>query len=129
MVEAGKDNLSYFVGVLFTVFDGWIICDFTPCLTVFQSDQDVARPGIEPRNSDLRVRCLTRLRYEARFFTELRYGRGPGRQIMAGLLPLKVYSFAKLVTKLYCNAHVPGITVDQFAEVHVHVFVNNILTS
>ena len=36
-----------------------------------------------------------------------------------------VYSFAKLVTKLYCNVHVPGFSVDQFAD----VFVNNILTS
>ena len=34
-----------------------------------------------------------------------------------------MYPFAKLVTKLYCN--VPGVSVDQFAD----VFVNNILTS
>ena len=66
--------------------------------------------------------------------------RGPGLSLapgwkrtgqldhIAGLLPLKVYSFAKLVTKLYCNVHVPDINVDQFADVHVHVFVNNILT-
>ena len=38
-------------------------------------------------------------------------------------------SFAKLVTKLYCNVHVPGVNVDQFADVHVHVLVSNILTS
>ena len=58
LVEAGKDNLSYFISV-FTVFDGWIIFDFTPFFAVFQSYQDVARPGIEPRTSDLRVGCPT----------------------------------------------------------------------
>ena len=40
LVETGKDNLSYFINV-FTVFDGWIICDFTPFLTVFQPYKDV----------------------------------------------------------------------------------------
>ena len=29
LVETGKDNLSYFISV-FTVFDGWIVFDFTP---------------------------------------------------------------------------------------------------
>ena len=58
LLEAGKDNLSYFISV-FTVFDGWIIFDFTPFFAVFQSYQDVARPGIEPRTSDLRVGCPT----------------------------------------------------------------------
>ena len=58
LVETGKDNLSYFISVFHCVC-GWIICDFIPFLTVFQSYQDVARPGIEPRTSDLRVRCPT----------------------------------------------------------------------
>ena len=57
LVEMGKNILSYFI-IVFTVFDVWIICDFTPFLTVFQSYQDAARPGIEPRTPDLRVRCL-----------------------------------------------------------------------
>ena len=52
LVETGKDNCQI-------VFDGWIICDFTPFLTVFQSYQDVAEPVIEPRTSELRVKCPT----------------------------------------------------------------------
>ena len=58
LVETGK-IICHILLVFFTVFDGWIICDFTPFLIVFQSNQDVARPGIEPRTSDLRVRCPT----------------------------------------------------------------------
>ena len=98
LIETGKDNLSYFISVFFTVFDGWIICDFTPFLPVFQSYQDVARPGIEPRTSDT-SQMPYRLRYAVRLFSKMLHdGRAPGRYIMAALLQLKVYSFAKLVT-------------------------------
>ena len=58
VVETGKDNLSYFLSVfLLCSMDGSSV--IYTLLTVFQSYQNVTKPGIEPRTSDLRVRCPT----------------------------------------------------------------------